>query len=125
METTIAEYAPMTFPLLAVNLGAVERIPPGEGREFDVDGELVTVFRARDGQLYAVQAKCPHRQGALADGIIGAGKVVCPMHSFKFDLATGAALGNDCAALKTYVVSVNDDGEMLLNTNAVRGASAT
>src|SRR5262249_23591271 len=103
-------------------LGAVERIPLGEGREFDVGSELIAVFRARDGRLYAVQAKCPHRDGALADGIIGAGKVVCPLHSFKFDLATGAPLGNDCATLKTYPVSVNADGEMLLNTNAVRGA---
>ncbi len=114
METTIAEYAPMTFALPIVNLGAVERIPPGEGREFDIDGAFVAVFRARDGEVYAVQAKCPHRAGHLADGIIGAGKVVCPMHSFKFDLATGAPLGNDCAALKTYAVSVNNDGEMLL-----------
>ena len=118
MEITIAEYTPMIFALPVVNLGAVERIPLGEGREFDVDGALVAVFRARDGRLYAVQAKCPHRDGALADGIIGAGKVVCPLHSFKFDLATGAPLGQmgkDCAALKTYVVSVNDDGEMLLS----------
>ena len=115
METTIAEYAPLTFTLPLVNLGALERIPLGEGREFEVDGELIAIFRARDGQLYAVQAKCPHRAGALADGIIGAGKVVCPLHSFKFDLATGAPLGNDCAALKTYTVSVNEDGEILLS----------
>ena len=115
METTIAEYAPRTFALPVVNLGALERIPLGEGREFEVNGELIAVFRARAGRLYAVQAKCPHREGALADGIIGAGKVVCPLHSFKFDLATGAPLGNDCAALKTYIVTVNDEGEILLS----------
>lgn len=115
METMIAENSLVTFPLLAVNLGSVERIPLGEGREFDLDGELIAVFRARDGQMYAVQAKCPHRAGALADGIIGGGKVVCPMHSFKFDLATGVPLGNDCAALKTYAVSINGDGEILLS----------
>jgi len=115
METTIADYTPMTFALPIVNLGAVERIPLGEGREFDVGGALIAVFRARDGKVYAVQAKCPHRAGALADGIVGAGKIICPMHSFKFDLATGAPLGNDCAALKTYVVSVNEDGEILLS----------
>lgn len=115
METTIAENAPITFPLLVANLGAVERIPLGEGREFEIDGELIAVFRARNEQLFAVQAKCPHRSGALADGIIGAGKVVCPMHSFKFDLATGAPLGNDCATLKTYTVTVNGDQEIMLS----------
>ena len=114
MEITIAKSTTVTFALPVINLGLVERIPLGEGREFEVDGKLIAVFRARDEKLYAVQARCPHRAGHLADGLIGAGKVVCPMHSFKFDLATGAPLGNDCAALKTYAVTVSDDGEILL-----------
>jgi nitrite reductase (NADH) small subunit len=97
------------------NLGSVERIPPGEGREFEVAGELIAVFRLRSKQLYAVQALCPHRAGHLADGMTGAGKIVCPMHSFKFELSTGAPMGNDCAALKTYSVSLNDNHEILLS----------
>ena len=99
---------------VSYNLGLVERIPLGEGREYEVAGRLIAVFRERSGALYAVQANCPHRAGALADGLIGAGKVICPLHSFKFDLRTGAPLGNDCAALQTYRVRVNERGEMLL-----------
>lgn len=114
MEARSAQFTDVTMALPVINLGAVERIPLGEGREFEVDGELIAVFRARDEKLYAVQAKCPHRDGALADGIIGAGKVVCPLHAFKFELATGAPLGNDCAALKTYTVTLNDENEILL-----------
>lgn len=98
-----------------INLGPLERIPPGEGREYEVGGDLIAVFRTRDRQVYAVQAKCPHRDGPLADGIIGAGKVICPFHSFKFDLASGAALSGDCPALRTYQVSVNEAGEILLS----------
>jgi nitrite reductase (NADH) small subunit len=98
--------------LNTINLGSIERIPPGEGREYEVLGELIAVFRARDGRIYAVQAQCPHRDGPLTDGIIGAGKVICPLHSYKFDLATGQPIGNDCAALKTYPVSLSEDGEI-------------
>jgi nitrite reductase (NADH) small subunit len=54
-----------------------------------VAGEEIAVFRQRDGQLFAVQNRCPHRQGALAEGIAGGGKVICPLHAHKFDLATG------------------------------------
>jgi nitrite reductase (NADH) small subunit len=97
-----------------VNLGSLEMVPLGEGREYEVGDQLIAVFRTRDQHLYAVQAHCPHRNGALADGIIGGGKVICPFHAFKFDLATGAPLGNDCQALKTFRVSVSDAGEMLL-----------
>jgi nitrite reductase (NADH) small subunit len=96
------------------NLGFVERIPLGEGREYEVAGETIAIFRERQGAIYAVQAQCPHRGGALADGIAGAGQVICPLHSFKFELATGAPLGHECAPLKTYNVRVSERGEILL-----------
>jgi nitrite reductase [NAD(P)H] small subunit len=98
-----------------VNLGPVDRIPLGEGREFEVDGELIAVFRARDGKVFGAQARCPHRAGHLADGVIGGGLVVCPLHTFRFELATGKPVGNDCHALKTYRVTINEEGEILLS----------
>jgi nitrite reductase (NADH) small subunit len=96
------------------NLGPASRIPPGEGRSFDVAGRAVAVFRTRDGRVHATQARCPHRQGPLADGLVGGGLVVCPLHGLKFELATGAPLGNDCAALRTFPVELTAAGEMLL-----------
>jgi nitrite reductase (NADH) small subunit len=114
MSTTTTTYTKRISTKLLFNLGALERIPPGEGKEFEIAGELIAVFRLRDGRVYAVQAKCPHREGALADGITGGGKVVCPLHGFKFELATGTPLGHDCAALRTYSVSVNAAGELIL-----------
>ena len=98
-----------------INLGPVERIPLGEGREFEVGGELIAVFRARDGSLFGAQARCPHRAGHLADGVIGGGFVVCPLHAFRFELATGRSAGNDCRALKIYRATVNEDSEILLS----------
>ena len=98
------------------NLGSVERIPLGEGREYEVAGETIAIFRERQGSLYAVQAHCPHRGGALADGIGGAGQVICPLHGFKFELTSGEPLGHTCSALKTYSVKVNELGEILLNS---------
>jgi len=97
------------------NLGSIERIPIGEGREYKVEGELIAVFRERGGAVFAVQAKCPHRDGALADGLIGGGRIICPLHAFKFELSTGRPLGNDCPALKTYRVNVNERGEIWLD----------
>ncbi|MEK7829510.1 MAG: Rieske 2Fe-2S domain-containing protein [Acidobacteriota bacterium] len=100
---------------VSYNLGLVENIPLGEGREYKVAGELIAIFRERNGALHAVQALCPHRGGALADGLVGAGKVVCPMHAFKYELSTGNPVGHDCAALKTYRVRINSLGEILLS----------
>ncbi len=100
---------------VVINLGNINRIPFGEGREFQIGDEEIVVFRTRKNQVYGLQSKCPHREGALADGLTGDGKVICPMHSYKFELATGHPVGNDCESLKTYQVEVSESGEILLH----------
>lgn len=99
---------------MAVDLGPLASIPIGEGRTFILDGHLVAVFRTRNGEVFATQAECPHRGGPLADGILGAGQVICPLHARTFDLATGEARGHDCDALRTYPVAVAGTGHLLL-----------
>ena len=88
------------------DLGPLDRIPLGEGRTFNLGGREVAVFRTRTG-VFATNAMCPHKTGRLADGLVGDGKVICPLHGFKFALATGEPLGNDCAALVTYRATLN------------------
>lgn len=100
----------------SINLGPAEQIPPGEGRVFVVRGSRVAVFRTRDGGLFATQARCPHREGPLADGLIGGGVLVCPLHARKWELATGRPLGNDCPALETFPVALSEEGDVLLST---------
>ncbi|HEX3718006.1 MAG TPA: nitrite reductase (NAD(P)H) small subunit [Verrucomicrobiae bacterium] len=96
-----------------VNLGSVEKIPMGQGRCYIVDGEEIAVFRQRDGRLFATQNRCPHRQGPLSEGICGAGKIICPLHSHKFDLATGqGAEAHEC--IKVYHVTENN-GDVILH----------
>ena len=97
------------------DLGPIDRIPPGEGQTFVVDGREVAVFRARGtDELFATQARCPHRHGLLADGIVGDGKVICPLHAYRFDLASGSPLDNACESLRTYRTEVTTDGRVLL-----------
>ena len=95
-----------------INLGSVERIPSGQGRCYIVDGKEIAVFRQRDGRLFATQNRCPHRQGPLCEGVVGANKVICPLHSHKFDLGTGAGSeSGEC--VKVYHVS-ESTGDVLL-----------
>lgn len=94
-------------------LGPVSSIPPGEGRVYAVNGENIAVFHTRGGAVYAVQAACPHKGGPLADGLVGGTTLICPLHAWKFDLATGQALFGDCG-LKTYPVRIDDAQQIIL-----------
>jgi nitrite reductase (NADH) small subunit len=100
----------------ACKLGPVDRVPRGEGKTFEIAGLRVAVFRTRGGKLYATQAVCPHKGGPLADGVVGGGTVVCPLHGYKYDLESGQPLGHSCPALQTYRAELRADGEMLLFT---------
>jgi len=114
MEKTM--FAETTLSERTHHLGPLEQIPVGEGRTFQVGDLTVSVFRTRTGDVFATQAACPHKGGPLADGILGGGKVICPLHAYKFELATGRPVGNDCPALQTYPVWVTEAGELLLIT---------
>ena len=82
---------------MRIHLGSVEQIPLGQGRCFMVGFHGVAVFRCRDGRLFAVRNSCPPLGGPLAEGVMGAGKVVCPLHGHKFDLVTGqGSETNEC-----------------------------
>lgn len=104
---------PASLTVRQIRLGPADAIPPGEGREFAVDGTLIAVFHTRSGALYATQALCPHRNGPLIDGLIGGDTLICPFHAWKFNLATGDALLGSCG-LVTYPVCRDDANEIIL-----------
>jgi nitrite reductase (NADH) small subunit len=98
---------------LELNLGPVDHIPLGEGRNYDVAGEHVAVFHTRSGKIFATQAACPHRGGPLADGLIGGTAVICPLHSWKYDLSNGEPIMGQCK-LKTYPVRLDAERRIVL-----------
>ena len=84
-------------------------ISTGLGRGFQVAGRLVAVFKARDGQLFAVDGTCPHKGGPLADGMVVGHQVVCPLHAFRFASDSGACDQPGVCPIGTYRVEVDGD----------------
>ena len=107
----------MTSKLTQLAIGQLSSIPLGEGRTFTAFGEKVAVFHTRAGQVFAVQAECPHRAGPLADGLLGGTTLICPLHSWKFDISSGNALMGECG-LKTFPVHVDGAGQIFLTFDA-------
>lgn len=111
--------ATISLGSFTVNLGRLSNIPRGEGRVFQIGGQSIAVFHTRDANVFATEPTCPHKGGPLADGLIGAQKVICPLHSFVFDLSTGHPVGNGCRALKTYPATVNAEGDILVGVDEI------
>lgn len=89
------------------------KLPEGEARKVDI-GDIVAggtqVILCRiQGELYALDAECPHEGGRIAPGPLLEGKYArCPLHDYKFDPKSGANVGALCRNAKTYVVREKD-----------------
>ena len=100
-----------------VLVAPLSEVPPGEGRTFDVAGVPVAIFHLRTGEVYATQAHCPHRDGSLADGLVGGNVVICPLHAWKFDLRTGEPLLGSCP-IRVYPVELDSQQRILVTLPA-------
>jgi nitrite reductase (NADH) small subunit len=49
--------------------------------------------------------------------LTGGSMLICPLHAWKFDLATGAAFDKDCA-LRTYPARVDQRGHVVVTVEA-------
>lgn len=59
----------------------------------------------------AFEKNCPHLGDDLSKGKINPmGEVVCPWHSYRFNLTSGEECENRCAELKTYRVEWEEEG---------------
>lgn len=59
-------------------------------------------------QLYAHRTECPHLGGPLEHAPVVDGTITCPWHGYRFDLASGAPLGDHrCRLLEAPCVEID------------------
>ncbi|MCC7448523.1 MAG: nitrite reductase small subunit NirD [Anaerolineae bacterium] len=91
-------------------------LPPGSSAKVYMGSQQIALFNV-DGQLYAINNRCPHARGPLCDGTVHANghgpAVTCPWHKADFDLQTGEVIeGPMRTPVRTYAVRVGDDGHI-------------
>ena len=97
-----------------IRIAYCEDMPLREGREVMIGDRAIAVFNLGD-RFLAVENRCPHRGGPLADGIVSGGSVVCPLHGWKVDLQHGNVQrpAETPACVKTFRTRV-EAGTLLL-----------
>ncbi|MCU6792682.1 MULTISPECIES: nitrite reductase small subunit NirD [Paenibacillus] len=88
-------------------IGQLSDIDPKGSRTIVVHNLEIALFRLSDGEIFAVENKCPHKGGALSEGMVCGGKVHCPLHDWKIDLQTGNVHEPDDGCVNTYEVEVD------------------
>lgn len=107
-----------------IRITAAENIPPREGRAVQVGALELAIFNTGDGFL-AIENRCPHGGGPLADGIVGGTTVTCPLHNWRVCLESGE-VERPCASgssgVKTFPIEVLD-GIVVVSVDRARRAA--
>ena len=88
--------------------GLAEAPAVGQVSEAEVNGVAICLANV-DGELSALDNWCPHRRGPLGQGWIEGESVVCPWHSWAFNVKTGQAEYPENERVTVFPVKVEED----------------
>ena len=93
-------------------LGPAADVPVGKTKDYEVDEHSVLVANC-GGAYYAIEDRCTHDDGPLADGRLYQCQIECPRHGAKFDMKTGKATALPAfSPVASYPCRVNEKGEI-------------
>lgn len=107
-----------------IRITNASNIPPREGRVVQVGALSLAIFNTGE-QFLAVENRCPHSGGPLADGIVGGSTVTCPLHNWRICLESGEVTrpcDTGAPAVRTFPIQVVD-GIVMLAPNQVKVAA--
>lgn len=89
-----------------VAIGSINDIPRQGARCIKNGDMTIAVFRTSDDRVFALEDRCPHKNGPLSQGIVHDGCVTCPLHNWVISLETGAAQGADSGQTLSFPVKL-------------------
>lgn len=87
-------------------------IAPGNSKVVEANGREIAIFNL-DGNFYAIDNTCIHKGGPLGQGTLEGEDIVCPWHSWRFNVKTGVSPVNPAAKVKTYDLKI-ESGDIKL-----------
>jgi len=96
-----------------IRVTTTESVPRREGRAVSLGGWELAIFNLGD-RFLAVENRCPHQGGPLADGIVSGCAVVCPLHAWRVRLDNGQVeRPGGAACVRTFATRIEGDVVMV------------
>lgn len=83
-------------------------LQPGDIKPIAIGDTQLVLLRSGD-RYFALQRRCLHAGGDLADGIVSRGHIVCAHHGWRFAVASGQHEMSPETCLRTFAVRIEGD----------------
>jgi 3-phenylpropionate/trans-cinnamate dioxygenase ferredoxin subunit len=92
-----------------LTVATIDEIQPGQRLVVEIGRKWVAIFNV-DGEYYAIEDRCTHDDGPLAEGELRDCAIECPRHGARFDVRTGKVLSPPALIdVPVYAVRVEGD----------------
>lgn len=91
-----------------LEVGTVADIPRLGARVVKTPGTNIAIFRTADDEIFALEDRCPHKDGPLSQGIVHGRSVACPLHNQVFHLDSGMGADPDDGCARSIPVKLAD-----------------
>jgi len=89
---------------------ALQRLQSNKPQLVVANGKRICLVN-HNNRFFAVQDTCAHSGESLSKGSLNyMGEIICPLHSYCFNLQTGQELSSRSLDLKTYPIKIDDSG---------------
>jgi nitrite reductase (NADH) small subunit len=76
----------------------------------------IALFKLSNGEIKAIENKCPHKGGKLSEGIVCDHHVFCPLHDWKINLNDGLVQQPDEGCVTSFLVTVDEtSGDIMIS----------
>ena len=90
-----------------VQIAEAATLSPGQGRTVAAGERQLALFND-GGEFFAIDDSCLHQGGSLGLGTLHAGRVICPLHSWVFELRSGRCPRQTHAPVAVYPTRCHD-----------------
>jgi nitrite reductase (NADH) small subunit len=98
-----------------IKVAKIIDLPMNLGKTVKIGALEIALFRLANGDVRAIENRCPHKGGVLAEGILSGEHVFCPMHDWKISVVDGKVQEPDIGCVKIYETEiVNGDVIVIL-----------
>ncbi|UFJ39617.1 nitrite reductase small subunit NirD [Brevibacillus humidisoli] len=87
-------------------IGQLSEIPQQVGKVVRLGSLEIALFRLSDGEIHALENRCPHKGGKLAEGIVSGPFVYCPLHDWKICVEDGWVQAPDRGCVRSFPVQI-------------------
>lgn len=84
-----------------IEVAQLEELAEGQRKLCDVGGQRVALVR-QQGEVIAIENRCPHRGGPVGAGPLEGSKLTCPWHGLAFGLEDGVCVSQPTLCLTKY-----------------------